>query len=505
MTKNKEQKHIVFEEIYPGLSEHALPLVREFITQEHRVCIACFSKDKCLFEEHYQPFNFGKNLQIQSFDSFDWNKSIDAMLSTVPGSPGPLFRDVRSPLNIPRVAMPHGLTDKNNKFPAHFIGHPLGYFNVLLASGEAMYSGSWETYEKKHPQVRYALKHLKTGVPKTDRLFQKTLRRGEILRQLGLDPLRETVLYAPTFQEEASLEQFGEEIIPCLAKTGINLLVRLHHLSAENWGQRLQEWEKQYTNMRHVKGDSTPWFIAADLLIGDVSGACYEFMVQNKPVLFIDSPAFFENHGRDGIAYWGREAGEIITDLAHLEKAVFTHLDQPGLKRGQREKLIDQLLYRQGDSAKFCVNALLDLIQGNDSFPTWGPTINQREDILLEEAILQRLHGLALANKRVALYGKGAHTQRLFRLMKKGEKRNLSLPQILCILDDQTDGEETIDGISVRKPHPESADEIDILILSTDYFQETMKQQAHALWKNKIQLIDLYENFPWHRPDSLDI
>jgi hypothetical protein len=512
---NPAMRNIVFEELYAGLAEHALPVIECLLRRENvRVHVVGQASEQDALRRAYQAVDDPARFFLHDFDSFGWDFPVHALFSCVPGSPGPLFRDVDSPLDIPRIAMPHGLTDKYNKFPAHFIGNPLGYFNVLFASGEAMYSGSWMAYEKKHPEVHAALRHIKAGVPKTDRLFTEQNRRDEILCDLGLDPLRETVLYAPTYQAEASLEQHGEQILNVLGGMGMNVLVRLHHLSVDpaatshqprDWKGIMETMLRRYPNMRFVCGDSTPYFIAADLLVGDVSGACYEFIVQDKPVVFVDAPLFFKKHGRDGIAWWGRHAGVIVDDVAQLEKVVFSQLDKPELKQCARLALIGRLLYRRGDASGYIADTILKMVYGDEAYPTWGPRKELQRDRVMQEYIIQRLHALASAGSRLAVYGCGKHTDRLLALMRWAEARGVAMPKITLFLDDGAEACREYASHPVNVPAQADCSEVDAILLSSDYFQPQMVKRCRMLWGKRIELIDLYAPFPWHRPDSLKV
>lgn len=512
--------YILIEELHAGLAEHAFPIVARLLQSGRAdVTMACLPQERDTLECLYAPLaGRSRHLQLQSVNEVDWTRPPDAMLSTIPGSPGPLFRDVRSPVHIPRVAMPHGLTDKYNKFPAHFIGHPLGYFNVLFASGEAMYQGSWEQYEKKHPYVRAALKCLPIGVPRTDRLFAEQHRRAEILESLGLDPMKKTVLYGPTYHREASLEQWGESILEQLASLDVNVLVRLHHLSTnrasraaqhlghqgKDWLQWLRRFAGRYPAVRAVEGDSNPWYIAADLMVGDVSGACYEFIVQNKPVVFVDVPDFFRCQGRDGIAYWGRRAG-IVTPADAVAYTVAEALSGTDRKRTEREALIRQLIYHPGHASERAVEVLFALIDGTLDYPQWGPVMNQRYDGMLEAYIIQRLSGLRNNASRFALYGNGAHTERLLALMARAREQGTLFPELVCIYDDEAAPGAKRNGIPVICPESPGEPRVDTVVLSTDYFQEALRRRCAEIWGGGMPVIDLYEAFPWHKPDSLRI
>lgn len=503
---------LLVEECHLGLAEHAAPVVREWLRRGYSAVLACATADVTGFEKLVHDGFYGGVPDVCSFDDWTWDRRVDVMLSVLPGSPGPLFRDVLSPTDIPRIALPHGLTDKRNKFPADFIGHPLGYFNVLLASGLEMFHGSWEDYYAVHPEVEWGLCFEPVGVPKTDAMINGVDRKTEIIERFQLDAARPTVLYAPTFQREASLEQAGETIVQTLAGMDVNVLIRLHHLSVNlenkdamaahggrDWRARGREWMEQYPNIRFVEGDSTDYFIAADVLVGDVSGACYEFMLQDKPVIFWDVPLFFEKQGTDGIAFYGRDAGVIVSSAESLSEAVTSavHGDDPAsIKRGA---LIQRLAYHRGYAAAVAVDGMERWILELEPYPKWGVKAVQREDLLLEQLVIERLQNAALKYESIALYGAGQHTRRLLKLIEKACRAEIHMPRIDVILDDHP-LRCSLQGIVIRRPAEISRP--DCVVLSTDYFQQQMTETMRNIWGDDIPVINLYAGLAWYKPRS---
>lgn len=334
-----------------------------------------------------------------------------------------------------------------------------------------------------------------------------------MLESLKLDPGRPTVLYAPTYQREASLEQNGLAIIESLASLNINMLMRLHHLSVaprkngtfvpRDWRTVLRKLEHKYLNLRVVEGDSNPYFVAADLLVGDVSGACYEYILQDKPVVFYDVPSFFEAHGKSGVSYWGRDAGTIVTNPCKLKTAVMDELQNPACRAAARRKLISQLVYECGNAAKRAIAALVDLIEHRIEYPIWGPRQNVRQDALLHAYILERLERCAVETKEVALFGAGAHTPRLLQIMDTAKSNGHRMPKVAFILDDCADAiTQPLRGIPVVQPNNDMAPKIDAIILSTDYHQQKLLRRCRDIFGPTMPIIDLYSLFPWHRPGA---
>jgi hypothetical protein len=427
------------------------------------------------------------------------------MLNVIPGEPGPAFRDPNSRLDIPRCTINHGLTDKQTTFPSAYIGNGVGYNNILFACGTAMFRGSWEQYTRKWPEIIHSLKIIFVGSPKTDVLFDRTYERDAVLQQYHLDPALPTIIYAPTYQMEASLEQSGREIISALATLPINLFVRPHHLSQTmKWMTNLKSLMTEYANLRIVVSSSNPIFVAADLLVGDASGASFEFILQDKPVVFFDVPDFFAAHGKAGVGFWGREAGTVVANTKDLRQAVTKELVSPNRMSLKRKNLIEQLVFQTGNASARTVEALLDAIEGRIDYSQWGPRQCLRQDVLLHAYMRERLERCALHAKTVALFGAGKHTPKLLHFMRNAADDGYIMPKVSYIFDDcANELGESIEGIPVVPPRKKLSDEFRAIILSTDYHQATMRKRCEEVYGSEIPIVDLYELFSWHKPDGI--
>ena len=87
------------------------------------------------------------------------------------------------------------------------------------------------------------------GMPKLDCLVDGSLKRDQLLLAMGVDPLRRTVLYAPTWSPYSSVVSMGEELVRRLGEAGYAVIVKLHDRSRDleyvnsggvDWGARLE-------------------------------------------------------------------------------------------------------------------------------------------------------------------------------------------------------------------------------------------------------------------------
>ncbi|OGV46884.1 MAG: hypothetical protein A2X46_16025 [Lentisphaerae bacterium GWF2_57_35] len=492
---------LLFEHTSGGIAEHAVPVAAEWIRRGHVALVMTTAQELPAVQKAHE--GLAVRYEIFGGAGVDW-ANVNAIFNVIPGEPGPIFRDIRGRCDIPRVTINHGLTDKQTTFPADFIGNGVGYANVLFACGPAMFKGSWEKYIRKWPEILHSLKVVPIGSPKTDVLFDGTFQRDEVLQSLGLDPKRPAVLYAPTYQKEASLEQAGEDIIQALVSLPISVIVRPHHLSMrKEWMDRLRELEAAHSNLRVIASSSNPLFVAADLLVGDVSGACFEYILQDKPVVFYDVPAFFEAHGRAGVGYWGRDAGTIVKTPDELRAAVMSELLHPERMAKARKSLIGQLVSERGGAAVRAVDALLDMIEGRLDYPTWGPRQCLRQDTMLRSYLLERLERCALETESIALFGAGAHASWLLDFMQRVSATGRRMPCVTCILDDHAiSSNATLNEIPIVAPCKEMSFSFDAVIFATDYHQAAFRKRCEEVFGKELPTIDLYEPFPWHRPHT---
>jgi len=206
------------------------------------------------------------------------------------------------------------------------------------------------------------------GMPKTDRLVDGSLDREAILREAGLDASRKTVLYAPTWRKESSLYSLGPQLMRELGRMPINVLVKLHDLamdpsnSPSDWTRDPRQFEGP--NVRVARGvDITPYLFASDVLISDASSAANEFLLLDRPIIFIHVPALFERY-KDTIDLdgWGRKTGEVAADMKALRAAMLGALERPQEKSELRRAAAADIFYNPGQATDRAVGALYRML-----------------------------------------------------------------------------------------------------------------------------------------------
>jgi CDP-glycerol glycerophosphotransferase (TagB/SpsB family) len=204
------------------------------------------------------------------------------------------------------------------------------------------------------------------GFPKTDRLLDGTLDRHAILGELGFSGSRPVVLYAPTGAHDNSLETCGEEMLRRLvAVDGYDVIVKPHDhpKSGIDWYERLAPLENEHLRLLRAP-DAIPALFAADLLISDASSIANEYLLLDRPIVFVDVPALLHaaaaEDDRLDLDTWGRSGGVIASGPAAVVDAVAEGLANPHAQSETRQTIARDLFYNPGKATQAAVRWLRD-------------------------------------------------------------------------------------------------------------------------------------------------
>lgn len=213
---------------------------------------------------------------------------------------------------------------------------------------------------------------LDIGMPKIDPLVNGEIDREEVLRKLGLDPQKPVVLYAPTWRKESSLNTMGEPLIDTVAAMeDVQLIVKIHDLSynpatnRKDWAAVFREKQVAGTRAKFVHyGDITPLLAAADLLISDASSTANEFLLCDRPVIFMDVPLLIEKY-RDSVDLetWGRKTGVVVEQPEQLPETIRAELAAPARLSEIRRAAAADYFYNPGHATLASVRAIYNLLE----------------------------------------------------------------------------------------------------------------------------------------------
>ena len=239
-------------------------------------------------------------------------------------------------------------------------------------------------YHKQRICQRFNIKDSKrlhvVGWPRGDNFLNNKFTgkdRDIFMKRIGLNPEFKNVLYAPThssFYEKGLFpKSFGamtmafEEFCRRVKEMNVNLIIKLHpnaiklisdsrlHKIAEGYNVSLAY--KKSTGHLDTTVESYLWI--SDVLISDVSGIITDFMILNRPIVYIepDGPHFnWEN--TDLLKEF--RAGHIVESMKELIGAVKKSLENPDEYKQQREDVARKIFYKpDGRSSERASEAVL--------------------------------------------------------------------------------------------------------------------------------------------------
>jgi hypothetical protein len=211
------------------------------------------------------------------------------------------------------------------------------------------------------------------GYPKVDTLVNDPVPPRELVADLGLDPARPTVIYAPTFSPASSLHDAGERIIATLLARGCNTIVKLHDRSLQpdprytdgiDWPQRLAMFAGNPGFLFARGGDSTRYVRASDVMVTDHSSIGFEFCAVNRPVIVYDAPRLAAaariNPARIALL---RSAATVVTTEQELSAALQQALDSPGLLAGERRRVANEVFHQPGTATTRALGLVYELLE----------------------------------------------------------------------------------------------------------------------------------------------
>jgi len=276
---------------------------------------------------------------------------------------------------VRRVHLFHGVAGKYGLDAPVRIAPVVGSFDRLLFPNEDRLRRYQEAGLVDSGDTRGQL----IGYPKVDCLVDGSLNRLAIQASIGLDPSVPTVLYAPTWSPQSSLNTIGAQLIPALARLGVNVIVKLHDRSYDrrsqsagrvDWGHHLDAICRSWRVHAAHGSDVSPYLFVADVLVTDHSSVGFEFALLDRPIVVIDTPELIRKArvGADKVRALQR-AGTVVEDVDGVTRAILSALAEPTRKSAERYQLANQYFYRPGTAtarAVKCIYDLLDIVAPED-------------------------------------------------------------------------------------------------------------------------------------------
>jgi hypothetical protein len=216
------------------------------------------------------------------------------------------------------------------------VNHGTGFKNILYRNLQAQphtryqifVEGDYRAHSIRRAGVEGGSTIHKVGLPKLDPLFSAGYpTRTQILRRLGLDPERPTVLFAPTYKPTC-IDRVRESIIE--ATRGYNLIIKLHHYSwrgkyAPHWHHTIYERAVGQTSHAVLipvdDYNILPYMHAADTLISEASSTIFDFLALDKTgIIFVLPDEVLQHHNGEPL---------LSEDPQQFLSGAFLHIHSP--------------------------------------------------------------------------------------------------------------------------------------------------------------------------------
>lgn len=253
-------------------------------------------------------------------------------------------------------------------------------------------TGHREFLERHRDASRTATPIAVGGHPRLDRLWRGRRERADVLRELGLDPARETVAVTSHWTRGSNLRRFGASLPAAILASlpDANVLQTGH----ENLWQRVRydiedpratllgrafrrvqrallpfDYDALFRDLGAL-AESHPRFrllppertfdvlAAADVLVSDTSSVTMEFTLFDRPIVLRLPPELRPFDPEVAAAY--RAASLPFQELPELGSALVTALATPHDRRSERTALRDLCLEHGGTSGRRIVDLLLN-------------------------------------------------------------------------------------------------------------------------------------------------
>jgi len=270
---------------------------------------------------------------------------------------------------VRRVHLFHGVAGKYGLDAPVRLAPTVGSFDRLLFPNE----DRLQKYKQAGLVDEHSPRGQLIGYPKVDCLVDGSLNRGAIQQSLGLDPSVPTILYAPTWSPQSSLNTLGSRLIPALARLDVNVIVKLHDRSYDrrshpadrvDWGHHIDTICRSWRVHAAHGSDVSPYLFAADLLMTDHSSVGFEFALLDRPIVVIDTPALIEKArvAPDKVRAL-QSAAAVVQDVDGAVEAVVQELSEPGRLSRQRQALALKSFYRPGSATSRAVECIYQLLE----------------------------------------------------------------------------------------------------------------------------------------------
>ena len=225
------------------------------------------------------------------------------------------------------------------------------------------------------------------GYPKFDPLMNETL-QVEPLFNNG----RKTILYAPTWVSqnvnfkiikfsphgESSLDLWAKEIVKVL-QNHYNLIIKYHSRIYRKPGDIYEQIEsiikelgaEEYVKIR-IDDNILPFMYQADLMISDISTACYEWFHFDKPIIYANpAPEHYKVSADISSNTYAWQAGDVINRKEDILPFVKRNLEKDVFQEKRNEIFRYTVFKPDGNASERQANAIIEFYKRYENLPFW--------------------------------------------------------------------------------------------------------------------------------------
>jgi CDP-glycerol glycerophosphotransferase (TagB/SpsB family) len=196
------------------------------------------------------------------------------------------------------------------------------------------------------------------------------------------------VLYAPTWSPYSSLNRMGRQIVEALARTDVNVVVKLHDRSYDqearasggiDWRKELEPLSARHGVRIAAGADASPYLFVSDALVTDHSSIGFEYMLLDRPIVVADCPELVDkariNPQKVELL---RRGADVAADPESVAAAVASGLANPGVHSAARRAISGELFYKAGGATARAVQCFYDLLDLAAPIPVSEPLAERR-------------------------------------------------------------------------------------------------------------------------------
>lgn len=223
-------------------------------------------------------------------------------------------------------------------------------------------------YSKNNSDIAEKIKI--TGYPRNDPLVDERWSQKELEREFGIIKAGKNILYAPTWQPKRVFPwelttKFLEEMEKFCEENHCNFLIRMH----PNWYRQnieqknFLEGDKRVNRVFHVPpyryADTQPLLFISDVLVTDWSSIANDFILLNRPMIFLDIKFPVKNF----VLTPEERAGYVVKNKDEFFAKLYESITHSNLFMEKRREVIKKMYkYIDGNSSKRCIEEILKVL-----------------------------------------------------------------------------------------------------------------------------------------------